>query len=117
MQIKGPIKTDTDKSKSAYQKLQEIVLAEGRKVKLSMPFLADGFKSEKTPLQPDGITPVKVNEIGPVEIVKPVESKKYTEPELIKMNKKQQIEILEKFGISKIPLLEKDRIKKILEIQ
>ena len=117
MQIKGPFKIDTDKSKTAYQKLQEIVLAEGRKVKLNMPFLADGFKSEKTPTQPDGITPIKIEEIGPVEMVKPIESKKYTEPELIKMNKKQQVEILEKFGVSKIPLLEKDRIKKILEIQ
>ena len=40
---------------------------------------------------------------------------KYTEKELKDLNKKQQTEILRELGIEKIPRLEKDRIKKILE--
>lgn len=53
-------------------------------------------------------------------VIKPVEKpvlKKYTEKELYAMNKAQQTEMLNKLGESKIPLLESDRIKKILGLQ
>jgi len=53
---------------------------------------------------------------GKKEIIK--EAKKiYTEKELFDKDKKKQIEILNKFGITKIPRYEKGRVKAILEIQ
>lgn len=45
------------------------------------------------------------------------EVKKYTEKELIAMNKSQQTLILREFGIIDIPSIEKERVKKILEMQ
>jgi len=43
--------------------------------------------------------------------------KKYTKSELRAMNKKEQIELLKSLGVTEIPRLEKDRIKKIMELQ
>jgi hypothetical protein len=75
MKIEGPI---------TLAKLMETVIAEGKKKKLSVPFLADGFKSEKTPTQPDGVTPIvveKANIVNRQEIEQPkiTESKKTKE--------------------------------------
>lgn len=48
------------------------------------------------------------------ELPKP---KKYSEKELFDMNKSKQVDILKSLGASKIPTLEKDRVKMILELQ
>ena len=43
--------------------------------------------------------------------------KKYTEKEVYAMSKKEQTGILNDFGITNIPGLEKDRVSKILKLQ
>jgi len=60
---------------------------------------------------------IQKEESKPKEIIEPKITKKYTKTELKNLNKKQQTEILESFGVIKIPKLENTRIKKILEIQ
>ncbi len=50
-----------------------------------------------------------------VKLVK--EKAKYTKKELFKLNKKEQIKILEDLGAKKIPRLEKGRVDLILKIQ
>ena len=51
-----------------------------------------------------------------IKIIEPKITKKYTKTELKNLNKKQQIELLNSLGVTKIPRLENTRIKKILEI-
>lgn len=51
IKIEGPI---------TLAKLMEKTIGEAKKKKLTVPFMADGFKSEKTPTQPDGVTPIVV---------------------------------------------------------
>jgi len=51
------------------------------------------------------------------KVVDTITKKKYTQKELKAMNKKEQTIILKSLGVKKIPRLEKDRIKKILELQ
>jgi len=46
-----------------------------------------------------------------------IKTKNLTKEELFKLNKKEQIQILEDFGVKKIPKLEKDRVDFILKIQ
>ena len=45
------------------------------------------------------------------------ESKKHTEKELFKLTKEDQMKLLEELGVKKVPRLEKDRVKAILEAQ
>lgn len=60
---------------------------------------------------------VKAGEIDAVAPPKPA-AKKYTEKELYAMSRGKQIEILKDLGAAKeIPLLEKGRVEKILELQ
>lgn len=61
--VKGTTLTRKGQVKPAEQ-LLEIMRAEGRKIKLTLPFQADGFVSEKKPLQPDGSTPIVVDKAG-----------------------------------------------------
>ena len=53
----------------------------------------------------------------PEEKKEETEVKKLTEKEIFALNKAEQIKILNEFGITKIPLLEKGRVKAILEAQ
>ena len=53
--------------------------------------------------------------IGPKQEKKKV--KKYSKKEIFDMNKSEQIDILKGFKIESIPKLEKNRVKKILELQ
>lgn len=78
MQIKGPIKVETEKEgKTAYQKLIDMMVEKGKKVKLEVPFAADKFKSEKQPKQPDGITPITIEKANLIpSVVKPKEAVK-----------------------------------------
>lgn len=43
--------------------------------------------------------------------------KKYTNEELYKMNKDAQVKLLNRYGVVSIPKLEKDRVKKLLDLQ
>ena len=43
--------------------------------------------------------------------------KKYNNEELYKMNKDAQVKLLKRYGVNSIPKYEKDRVKKILEMQ
>lgn len=52
-----------------------------------------------------------------VEDKKELEKKKYSEKELLKLNKSEQVKILNEFGVLKIPTIEKDRIKQIIKLQ
>lgn len=107
------------------EQLSQIIINEAKKIKLSLPFEADGFKSSKQPFQPDGVTPMEVNKANISENSnvekskeKPKEIKKvYTEEELKEMSKKEQVDLLKTYGVTKIPPLEKDRITKLLELQ
>lgn len=58
----------------------------------------------------------EVKEIKPEEKPK-VESKKFTEKGLFKLNKSEQVEILKALGVDKAPRFERSRVKKILELQ
>lgn len=86
------------------EQLMELVKEEGKKIKLELPFSADGFKSEKTPLQPDGKTPIVVKEAGLIsEKTKPKETtkkaeKSYTKQELEEMEFNELKEIAKKLG-------------------
>jgi len=68
---------------------------------------------EKFNIQPKG-SKVKVSK---KEEVKVELSESYTEVELFAMNKKEQTKVLNDLGVKSIPLLEKNRVKKILELQ
>lgn len=99
------------------EKIPEMIKEKQLKAYENLPFSADGFKSEKTPIQPDG-KPIIVPEASLIktelEIVKEL---KYTEKELKKMNKKQQTDLIKELDpTAKIPKLEKDRIKLILKL-
>ena len=67
--------------KSPSEQLVELIKEEGKKVKLEVPFSADGFKSTKQPFQPDGITPIVVKETG---LDKQVKVEKVKEEKVIK---------------------------------
>lgn len=62
--------------------LIDLIKEKAKEVKLTMPFKADGFKAEKQPTQPDGVTPMVVEpaNIGAKIEVKQEEPK--TEPEI-----------------------------------
>lgn len=53
----------------------------------------------------------------PEEKKEETEIKKLTEKEAFALNKAEQVKLLNEFGITKIPLLEKGRVKAILEAQ
>ena len=96
MKIEGKLVFKKEGDKKASEFLNEFVKDEGKKIKLTVPFEASGT-FEKTPTQPDGITPIIVNEPNfsggsgdkLEEIVKPkVESKKEKKKEVKKSKKK-----------------------------
>ena len=84
------------------------------------PVMAEGLKGNLPGILINGKGVTRDNihefEIQPKIEVKPIESK-YTKEEVKGMNKKEQSDILNSLGITKIPILEADRIKKILEAQ
>lgn len=69
MQLSGMILKKEGNLKAS-DKLRNVLEDEAKKVKIKVPFQADGFKSEKTPLQPDGVTPVVVEEANLVNSIK-----------------------------------------------
>lgn len=50
------------------------------------------------------------------EVVEEVIESKYTEEELYKLNKKEQVEILKKLAVDKIPKFEKERVKLLIKL-
>ena len=66
---------------------------------------------EKFNIQPKGskVKVSKKSEVKPSEV--------YTESDLFALNKKEQTKMLNDLGVKKVPLLEKNRVKKILELQ
>jgi hypothetical protein len=91
MRIEG-LKLVRQGDKKPSDMLTEMVLEESKKVKLTVPFKADGFKSEKQPTQPDGVTPVAVE---PANIGTKNESK-IEEP--VKIEPKKQVKKTKKGG-------------------
>ena len=95
----GPIKIEGSKDNKASDILQKAFYDTISKIKLNMPFKADGFKPEKVPNQPDG-TPIVVEpanikqgglekgktEVKPIGQIKKVEPK--VEPKIVKKTKK-----------------------------
>jgi hypothetical protein len=80
--------------------------------------IIDGKKVTKDNIKEFEITPSKIKEEPKSEIKEEEEEKvKQTADELKKLNKSQQTEILNKLGVTKIPLLEANRINLILELQ
>jgi len=75
---------------------------------IKLPFQADNFKSTK---MPKGIV---IEPVSKAEV-----SRKYTEAELFKLNREEQVRLIKKLsgGTAKIPRYEKDRVKLILELQ
>lgn len=82
-----------------------------------------GMSGELPGLKIDGKVVTKENikefEISSKPLIKSTENEKIkmTLEQLKKLNKSQQTEILKKLGVSKIPLLEQDRINEILKLQ
>lgn len=99
-------------------KLMEKVIEEGKKKKLTVPFLADGFKSEKTPMQPDGVTPIVIEkaDISSEIEIEATSKAKYTQAQLFKMTKDEQTKLLKEAGIKPIPKTEKERVEMLLSI-
>jgi len=86
------VKIKKEGDKSASRQLSELIEAEARKVKLVVPFKADGFKAEKSPLQPDKITPIiveKANLISPIKEEKKIIEEIKKEP-IKKVTKKKK---------------------------
>ena len=52
-----------------------------------------------------------------IDIVKELETAKFSESDLMLMNKESQIDLLTDLGVKKIPRLEKQRVQLILDLQ
>lgn len=106
--------------KKPVEQIFDLVNQEAKKIKLEVPFLADGFKSEKTPMQPDGVTPIVVNVAGfdmpKIKTLKQEERiKQYTKQDLEALSFTELKVIGKRFGTTD---RSKDKlIKEILKIQ
>jgi len=58
-----------------------------------------------------------VKKVKEVAVEPKVQRKVYTKKELIDKTRSEQVKILNKLGVSKIPKYEKDRVDKIIELQ
>lgn len=118
------------------EQLINLVKEQVKKIKLTVPFKADGFKSTNHPTQPDGTTPLvvesaniggaKLEEVNKVKVepskdeIKEDKSKNkkvYSENEIYAMSKSEQVKLLKKLNADKIPSIEKERVKLILKLQ
>lgn len=76
----------------------------------------DGIEVNRDNIKQFEIGAKKAKEIKSEEEPK-VESKKFTEKALFKLNKAEQVEMLKALGVKKVPRFERSRVKKILELQ
>ena len=80
--IQGPIKLKKEGDEPVSEQLKRMVLEKSKEIKLTVPFQASGTFS-KSPLQPDGITPVVVESVD-FAIKKEVKS----EPKIVEVKTK-----------------------------
>ena len=78
MRIEGPIRLERKGDVLPSEQIKDLLKEKAKDIKLEIPFAADGFKSTKTPLQPDGKTPIKVASANLTikKVEKPVKKKK-----------------------------------------
>ena len=83
--------------------------------------LGEGFRDAGVPLDlsTKEMAVAKRNKMIETEIdaPKPVVAKKLTEKEAYALNKAEQVALLKKLAVEKIPLLEAGRVKAIMEAQ
>lgn len=82
--------------------------------------MAKGLRGELPGLKIDGKTVTKdnIHEFEKKSFSKKIVKKKssFTKEELFAMNKSEQVKLLNKLGVTKIPRLERGRVNKILEL-
>ena len=84
--IQGPIRLKKEGDEPVSEQLKRMVLEKSKEIKLTVPFQASGTFS-KSPLQPDGITPVIV-ESADFGIKKEVKSETKEQPKIVEIKTK-----------------------------